>query len=755
MADYRRETLGRARKSGAESKASQVLGTALLDAATRARDRRMVARWRDFALASALLAALFFSPLGSTVSASGLLIADGGNGGRLEIIEQNVQVTINNGIAVTTVDQVFLNKENRIVEALYTFPVPNGASISNFSMEIAGKEMIGEVVEKKRAREIYDSYKRVRRDPGLLEQVDYKTFELRVFPIAAGAEQPISITYYQRLDFDHNQATYVYPLATNTAGIVDDRTHGKFGFTIDAKSEIPIVDLQSPSHAADFVITNPAENYARASLEVAEGDLSKDVVLTFDLERPRTGIDIVTSNRSGEDGYFMLSMTAGRELEESAPGMDYLFVVDISGSMANDGKLAMSREAVVSFVGALAREDRFDILTFNSTPTLMHGGLSNVSDEIKIESREFLLDQRARGGTDLRPAVTTAYKYKDPDRPLNVVILSDGMTEVQSQSELLGAIREAPSGTRVFCIGVGNDINWPLLKQVAEGAGGLAAFISHQDDFARQAEAFRRKLMRPVASNVRIEIRGVGAGEFASEKLPDLYYGSPVWLLGRYRKPGTAQVVVSAEVLGQPFEQTLEFDFPETDDRNPEIERMWAYDKVQMLMNRRRAGVASTGATEEIVALCENYSIVSEFASFIVLENDAEYQRWSIERRNAKRILRDRAAQEGRRQRLEELRNASLARLGPKENASETQQKSSEPVADSDLAKSQQGMPMPSSSVPMDSSPPPRSRQGDMNLPSMPGGGGAIDPVTGLLALGAAGVSALAARRKQQRSNRS
>jgi Ca-activated chloride channel family protein len=106
--------------------------------------------------------------------------------------------------------QVFRNTENRQVEALYSFPVPKGASVANFSMWIQGKEMVGEVLEKKRAREIYDSYKQARRDPGLLEQVDYKTFEMRIFPIAAGSEQKVQITYYQELDFDHDAATYVY-----------------------------------------------------------------------------------------------------------------------------------------------------------------------------------------------------------------------------------------------------------------------------------------------------------------------------------------------------------------------------------------------------------------------------------------------------------------------------------------------------------------------------------------------------------------
>ena len=135
------------------------------------------------------LAAVLALTLGfQSVNAAGLLVADGGLGGVLAIEEHSVRVTIDNGIAVTEVTQVFRNTENRQVEALYTFPVPRGATVSNFSMWINGKEMVGEVVEKQRAREIYNTYKQQRKDPGLLEQTDFKTFEMRIFPIPAGAQ---------------------------------------------------------------------------------------------------------------------------------------------------------------------------------------------------------------------------------------------------------------------------------------------------------------------------------------------------------------------------------------------------------------------------------------------------------------------------------------------------------------------------------------------------------------------------------------
>jgi len=582
-----------------------------------------------------------------------------------------------------------------------------------------------------------------------LEQVDFKTFELRVFPIAAGAEQHLSITYSQQLDFDHNSATYVYPLATTTQGQIDTKTQGKFSLTLDVKSAIPIVELNSPSHIDDFAITSHTPNYTRASLELPSGDLSRDVVICYDTQRPHTGIDVVTSKQAGDDGYFMLSLTAGKELEESAAGMDYVFVVDISGSMANEGKLSLSRTAIGSFIDSLGREDRFEVMAFNTQPTLHFQSLSDVNDASRRAAKDFLLDQRARGGTVLRPAVMTAYKYKSEDRPLNVVVLSDGMTEVREQAELLSAIDDAPAGTRVFCIGVGNDINRPLLKQLAESAGGLAAFISHQDNFERQAEAFRRKLMRPVATNVSIQIDGVGAHDMAHEKLPDLYYGAPIWAIGRYQKAGTAKVTVTAEVLGQPFRQELQLDFPQTNDGNPEIERMWAFEKVQTLMNRMRASQEDQQTVDEIVRLCEGYSIVSEYASFIVLENDGEYARWSIQRRNATRVERDRAARERLRQDLGRLRDESLSRLGPSQTDLVSTPVQAGNRVSNEILAANQPQTQPAGQEP-----------GDVHFKPAPshnnsgggGGGGAIDPLSGLIAGGLAAAAALAARRRKLQS---
>jgi Ca-activated chloride channel homolog len=658
---------------------------------------------------------------------AGLLVADGGLGGVLEIQEHSVQVTINNGIAVTEVTQVFRNTENRQVEALYTFPVPKEASVANFSMWINGKEMVGEVVEKQKAREIYDSYKRVRRDPGLLEQTDYKTFEMRIFPIGPRAEQKVQIAYYQELDCDNDWATYVYPLATRTRKDINARTTGKFAFALQAKSAIPIAAIESPSHGDKIVIAKHNESYFQASLETKAGDLNRDVVLAYRIARPHTGIDVVASKQGSEDGYFVLTLTAGEELAKAQAAMDYVFILDNSGSMADDGKLDLSRNSIGAFINALGADDRLEIVTFNVTPTTLFKSLHAVDAEGKSKAVAFLGSQEARGGTMMKPALEAAYRYADPSRTLNVVILSDGMTEQGERAALLEMIRSRPKNARVFCIGVGNDVNRPLLEQLAEDAGGLASFLSQGDNFDRQAQSFRRKLMRPVATNVRIGFEGVEVNDLEPPQLPNLFHGSPVRLYGRYRGQGPGKVKVQGEVDGQQITNAVDVTLPGSEAANPEIERMWAWHKVQRLLKEGDRAGSHDKVVAEIVRLGEGYSIATQYTSFLVLENDGEFQRWKIDRRNVLRMERDRKPQQQFLAQLDTMRAKAMANIGPQESAPDT------PGAIPALAQAPTNPQSPAAPAAPGN---PQGRPGDLNF--APRGGGPVGP------FGVAGIAAMA-----------
>ena len=247
-------------------------------------------------------------------------------------------------------------------------------------------------------------------------------------------------------------------------------------------------------------------------------------------------------------------------------------------------------------------------------------------------------------------------------------------------------------------------------------------------------------MTRPAIENVKLEFDSAAYDVEPLERA-NIYHGSPLRLYGRYRgsqrinksADQTVNVTLTGTIQGAPYEQTTELTLPGRENSNPEIERMWASYRVNRLLPAAKAN--ERGAKNEVVTLCEQYSIVSEFASFIVLENDAEYQRWNIERRNADRSARDRVAQERVNRQLRRLRDKALAQLGPNDAAS-----AKDKVANAPQRSRSNRANRPASNSPTRMAQRPTTRRNVSSPGRGGGGGGAFDPITGLLALGLGGL---------------
>lgn len=590
------------------------------------------------------LAVLCGAAFTNSASAAGLLTPVGSQQS-LAIESQKVDVRINNGVAVTTVTQVFRNSAAQPLEALYTFPVPREASLSNFSMWINGKEVIGEVLERQQARQIYQQVTRVeRKDPGLLEQVNYKTFEMRVFPVPARGTQQVQITYYQPVDYDSGYGTYVYPLEMDAAA---SRMSGELSLLVDVKSDIPLKRTWSPSHGDALVTAEMGPGRYRAGIEQAEGNLDRDFVLVYELERERMGLNLVTSRSPGEEGYFMLLVTPGAVYDEPRKQVNVTYVLDVSGSMARAGKLDVARQAVIEGLKAMREGDTFNIIAFNIAPTSLSPQPLAVNEESRQQALDFLHALEGRGGTDIVPALEQAMSMQSPQARNAVLLLSDGQaTDVNEHGPFLAAVRRKSAGTRIFSFGIGNEINRPLLDRLAVETGGLADYLSGQDEVQRKIGLMQRKLASPVAEKLNLTIEGVEVNDLCPQQLPSLYRGQQLVLLGRYRGAGEARLTLSGDILGKREALTAKLDFPETNADNPEIERMWAWRKVDGLLTQVREHSETADLKQQVVALGTKYSIVTPYTAFLVLENEAAYQRFSIDRRNLQRVENERSAAE-------------------------------------------------------------------------------------------------------------
>jgi Ca-activated chloride channel family protein len=275
----------------------------------------------------------------------------------------------------------------------------------------------------------------------------------------------------------------------------------------------------------------------------------------------------------------------------------------------------------------------------------------------------------------------------------------------------------------VFCIGVGNEVNKPLLQQMAQDSGGLASFISQGDNFSRQAKAFRRKLMRPAASDLKIDFGGLQITDVEPKALPNLYHGAPLRIYGRYHSGGDAQVTLRGSVNGVELKQAAQLQFPKEDSQNPEIDRMWALHKIDALLKDADRTSTRDSVKDEVVRLGEGYSIVTEYTSFLVLENDGEYQRWKIARNNALRNERERKAQDLVANRFEAIRSKAMASLGPLD-ASAVPASALTPARAPQSRSVPQAQPQPQTQ----STPEVRSGSGGQSF-NFGGGGGGSSPV--------------------------
>ncbi len=593
-------------------------------------------------LAALLLAAGLLAPAG-TADAAGLLVPTG-QSRSLAIESQKVEVQINNGVAVTTVTQVFRNDAPQPLEALYTFPVPREASVANFSMWINGKEVIGEVLERQRARDIYQQVTRVeKKDPGLLELVNHKTFEMRVFPVPARGTQRIQITYYQPIDYDSGFGTYVYPLEMSKPAVTEMLK--EFSVRVDVKSDIPVKRIHSPSHGDAVVTAEIKPGRYRASLEQAKGNLHRDFVLVYELQRERMGINLITSRDKGEPGYFMLLLTPGTQFDEPKKQVNVTFVLDVSGSMATGDRLNVGRQTVAEALDLLRENDTFNIIAFNIAPSSLADRPVPATKANRQRALEFLRGQSARGGTEIVPALEKALEQKSPEARNAILLLSDGeASDLEGNPAILTTLRQQKGDMRIFTFGIGNEVNRPLLDRLAAESGGLADYVSNQDEVQRKIRLMQLKLASPVAEKLRIHFEGVETFDVCPHKLPNLYRGQQLVLLGRYKGAGQAKLTITGELLGRPETITARLDFPETDLDNPQIQRMWAWRKVDAALAQIRDQGESESLRKEIVSLGTTYSIVTPYTAFLVLENEAEYQRFNIERANARRIETERNA---------------------------------------------------------------------------------------------------------------
>ena len=541
----------------------------------------------------------------------------------LPVASIRIDTKIQSQVATTHVEQIFRNDSDMMMEGTYLFPIPESASIAEFAIWDGDRRLVGEVRSREEARRIYDDIVRRQRDPGLLEYAGKDLFQAKIFPILPHSDKKLELTYTQVVRAEAGTVAYKYPLGTGRQLTPVGSVAGK----IELESKDPLRNVYSPTHQIDVKRSN--ERHSVVSFETEKGKELQDFQLFYTISRDDFGLTLLTHREAGRDGYFLLMISPKDDWsEQEYSAKDVVFVVDTSGSMAEEGKMEKARAALLYGIRILRPQDRFNVISFAGEEHLMEPSLVMADDRGRQRGEAFVKSLKPVGGTNINQSLLASLRqFRESDRPKILVFMTDGLPTVDETniSKIVDNVHRAINpGIRLFTFGVGYDVNTTLLDKIAADNGGVADYVEPKEDLEVKVSNFFTKVNYPVLTDLKLDIAGVQTDLVYPRSMPDLFRGSQVTLIGRYNNPAALDAVrIKLSGKSNGALRTYSYDslrFPLREDSNDYLPRLWATRRVGWLMEQVRTNGEQKELRDEIVDLGTRYGIVTPYTSYLALE---------------------------------------------------------------------------------------------------------------------------------------
>ena len=551
----------------------------------------------------------------------------------LSVGYHKVTVDVRDQIARTVIEESFVNHTRSRLEGVFYFPLPQDASISNFGMWIGGELVEADVVEKQRAREIYETILRERRDPGLLEWTGGNIFKARVFPIFAGSEKRITITYTQVLPMRGSRYRYSYALQSELL-----RKHPLRELALDVRvhSALPLRNVACPTHDTRL---NRTEHSARVEFAAEEYTPTRDFEVEVEVDAGERPVVLIPHER-GEDGYFLLLITPPdetgdwqRSLVRDGEPLELLLLVDTSASV--DARQRETRNAfVAALLGALGEQDRFSLGMCDVDCAWFRDEPLPATAENVAAATDALHARRDLGWSDLDRAFSAVLDRVKPGT--HVVYVGDAVPTTHESDPVafakrLGRMAEGCRAT-FHAVAPGSTFETVVLKAIAAVGGGSSRRIEGENGAQKAALELLTEITQPGLRDLQVDIRGLRTARIYPGELPNLSAGMQQILLGRYLPEGRdakGEVVVRGVRDGRPTELRAPVTLAEAEKGNSFIPRLWARTHLDALLAQGKAPAIK----DEIIALSEEYRIMTPYTSFLVLETDEDRERFGVKRR--------------------------------------------------------------------------------------------------------------------------
>ncbi|MDR2260112.1 MAG: VWA domain-containing protein [Azoarcus sp.] len=561
----------------------------------------------------------------------------------LPLKSTEVEVRVAGVIADVTVTQVYKNEGARPIEAKYVFPGSTRAAVHAMNVRLADRLIEARIREKQQAKREYEQAKSEGRTAALLEQHRPNVFQTHVANILPGDDVRVELHYTELLAPESGRYRFVFPtvvgprynspqsasageqwLAQPTLPEGED-SPAQFDIRVRLDTPISIKEVASPSHA--IAIERSGERRAAIGLaaRARHAANNRDFILDYRLAGDAVESGIMLMRGRGEKAEnFFLAMV---EPPAAAPASvitprDYIFVVDISGSMhgfpLNTAK-AMLRE----LIGGLRPSDTFNVLLFEGSSTFLHQNSVPATRE-NVDRALRIIDGNSGGGsTELIPALRHVYAQAKPeDVSRTIVVVTDGYVSVEN--EAFSLVRRHLDQANLFAFGIGSSVNRHLIEGLARAGMGEPFVITSSGDAPAEAARFRQMIASPVLTSVRAAFEGVETWDVVPEKLPDVLSQRPVILFGKWRDApgaGPKQLALEGRRADGAYRRTLPLleALDEDEEQFSALRHLWARQRIAELSDQETL-LGDASLRQAITALGLEYSLLTQYTSFVAVD---------------------------------------------------------------------------------------------------------------------------------------
>ncbi|WP_084651324.1 VIT and vWA domain-containing protein [Ottowia thiooxydans] len=558
----------------------------------------------------------------------------------LPLKRTDVKVNISGVIADVVVTQTYKNEGTTPIEAKYIFPGSTRAAVNGLNVRVGDRLVVAQIREKQQARVEYDEAKRAGKTAALLEQHRPNVFQMNVANILPGDDVQVELRYNELLVPEEGQYQFVFPTVVGpryagAAGSAvaesfpaqavlrsNQPSASAFDLKVNLASPIGIQEVRSPSHSIDTEM-----NGQRASVQLA-GSASRGVSKSnnrdFILDYRLAGAQIqsgVLLQRGEKENFFIAMVQPPKAVPQAAiTPRDYVFVVDISGSM-HGFPLDTTKALMRQLLGNLKASDTFNVLLFSGSnrflaPQSVPATPANVNAAIRT------IEQMGGGGsTELLPALRRVYAEPKPaDLSRTVVVVTDGYVTVESEAFAL--VRKQLGQANVFAFGIGSSVNRHLMEGLARAGMGEPFIVTQPSEAKAQAERFRRMIESPVLTSVKARFEGLDVYDVEPQVLPDVLAERPVIVFGKWRetsKSANPKLLIEGRAASGAYQQTLPIDLQGIDSSTTALRYLWARHRIAGLSDEE----ALTGGDAQKAAITRlglDYNLLTQYTSFIAVD---------------------------------------------------------------------------------------------------------------------------------------